>query len=87
FAKAYKDIYDQDSAPVHDVLCVAYLLAPELFGGIYRHVAVETTSALTLGATVVDTWQFSGQPANATWITDVDAEGMFSLLLERVATL
>ncbi|MEM6427741.1 MAG: nucleoside hydrolase, partial [Deinococcota bacterium] len=47
FAKAYKDIYDQDSAPVHDVLCVAYLLAPELFGGIYRHVAVETTSALT----------------------------------------
>lgn len=87
FNRAYKDIYDQDTAPIHDVLTIAYLLESSLFSGIYRHVSVETTSELTMGATVVDTWEFSKSPPNATWITQVDTNGLFELLISRVATL
>lgn len=87
FTRAYKDIYGQDTAPIHDVLAVAYLLEPTLFSGLYRNVRIELTSELTMGATVVDTWGFSEASANATWITEVDVEGLFSLLLKRISTL
>ena len=87
FSRAYKDIYGQDTAPIHDVLTVAYLLEPKLFAGLQCNVQVELASKLTMGATVVDVWGFSDQPANATWITEVNTNGLFDLLLRRVAAL
>lgn len=87
FSRAYKDIYSQDEAPIHDVLTVAYLLKPELFSGIHINVQVEIQSELTMGVTVVDTWNFSQAPANALWVNRVDREGLFQLLLKRVAGL
>ena len=86
FNYAYKDIYDQDTAPIHDVLTVAYLLAPELFENIERHVSVETNSELTIGASIVDTWNFSNKAANAKWVTECDTDGLFDLLLSQVAS-
>ena len=87
FNKAYKDIYDQDAAPIHDVLTVAYLIAPNLFRGINTNVRVETSSELTMGASIVDQWMLEGRPENALWITEVDTDGFFELLLERVGRL
>jgi purine nucleosidase len=70
---------------LHDPCVIAYLLAPELFRGDRVNVAVETQSALTLGATVVDWRGVSGRDVNATVLYTVDADGFYDLLTERLA--
>jgi purine nucleosidase len=37
--------------------------------------------------TVADWWRVSGREANAMFIGDVDAEGFFALLTERIGRL
>jgi purine nucleosidase len=76
-----------DGPPLHDPCVIAYLLAPELFEGSMVNVAVETTSALTLGMTVVDWWGMSGRTPNARVLHGIDADGFYALLAERVARL
>src|SRR5579871_2390497 len=44
-------------APLWDLCPVAYLLEPGLFKGKMVNICIETTSALTRGATVVDWWR------------------------------
>ncbi|MEV0646630.1 nucleoside hydrolase [Phytomonospora sp. NPDC050363] len=57
----------EDSAPVHDPMCVAYLLRPDLVTESVRaHVSVETTGARTVGELLVDTRPWRPEPANAT---------------------
>jgi purine nucleosidase len=70
---------------LHDPCVIAYLLAPKLFAGDRVNVAVETQSALTLGATVVDWRGVSGRDVNATVLYTVDADGFYDLLTERLA--
>ena len=79
--------YDGDGAPLHDPCVVAYLLRPELFAGRQINVEIETGSALTMGMTVADWWGVSGRPANATFMSTVDAAGFYALLGERLARL
>lgn len=79
--------YGMEGGPLHDPCVIAFLLRPELFRGRQIHVAVETSSELTMGMTVADWWGMSGLPANATWIRHVDAEGFFDLLVDRLARL
>lgn len=79
--------YGGDGGPLHDPCTIAFLLQPDLFAGKEVHVAVETHSELTMGATVVDYWGTTGHAPNATWIHTVDADGFFSLLTERLAWL
>ena len=67
-------------------LCtVAFLLAPGLFEGKRCNLSVETTSELTMGHTSVDFWQVTDRPKNVDWIYDVDADGFYELLTERLA--
>ena len=88
----FYNIFDQTrrnrpGAPMHDPCVIAYLLRPELFAGRDCHVAIETAGEHTLGRTVVD-WSGRGAgTANATVIHQVDAEGFFALLTERLARL
>lgn len=72
---------------LHDPCVIAYLLAPDLFAGERVNVAVETESALTLGMTVIDWRGVSGRPANARVMREVDAEGVYRLIAERLAVL
>ena len=48
---------------------------------------METESELCRGRTVVDLWSRTERPANADVGVEIDAEGFFELLLERIATL
>ena len=73
--------------PLHDPCVIAYLLQPDLFSGRHVNVAVETVSELTMGRTVVDWNGVTDRPANATVIDEVDADGFFQLLTERLARL
>jgi purine nucleosidase len=50
-------------------------------------VAVETEGRHSLGATVVDWWGVTGRPANADWATEVDADAVLDLLIERIGRL
>jgi purine nucleosidase len=79
--------YGSDGGPLHDPTVIAYLLKPELFAGRDCNVEIETASPLTVGMTVVDWWQVTGRRHNARVMKDVDADGFFALLTERVGRL
>ena len=88
FFNRYDKERDQvPGAPLHDPCVIAYLLRPELFKGQVRRVEVETEGTHTSGRTVVDWWRRSERPANALVINDVDSDGFFALLNERLARL
>ncbi|MEM9999875.1 MAG: nucleoside hydrolase [Pseudomonadota bacterium] len=87
FERFDEDKYGTDGGPLHDPCVIAYLLAPELFTGRRCHVDVETGSELTMGMTVVDWWGVTQKPANALVLGDVNADGFFALLTERIAML
>lgn len=79
--------YGTEGGPLHDPCVVAYLLKPGLFSGRLINVEIETQSELTLGMTVADWWGVTNRKANAYFVGDVDAQGFFDLLTERLARL
>ena len=87
FERFDEDKYGTDGAPLHDPCVIAWLLQPTLFSGRDCHVAVETQSELTMGMTVIDWWGVTGNPANAHVLRDIDADGFFALITERIARL
>ena len=87
FERFDKEKYGSAGAPLHDPCVTAYLLKPELFNGRHVNVEVETTSTLTRGMTVADWWSVTGRPPNAMFMGDLDADGFFTLLTDRLAQL
>ncbi len=84
---AYDDLQPMDTrgaAPVHDALCIAFLIDPGVISGRRIHVDVETRGELTLGRTVMDTQDRFGNAPNAFVAFDADAPRFFSLLLETL---
>jgi purine nucleosidase len=79
--------HGKDGGPLHDPTTIAYLLKPTLFRGKMCNVEIETKSDLTKGATVVDWWGITNREKNVFFIHDVDVDGFFDLLTERVANL
>lgn len=79
--------YGSDGGPLHDPNVIGYLVRPALYAGRMCNVEIETGSELTLGMTVVDWWQVTKRKHNALVLKDVDADGFFELLTERVARL
>lgn len=87
FERFDTDKYGSDGAPLHDPCVTAYLIKPDLFEGRFINVEIETTSELTLGMTVADWWGVSNRAPNAMFMGNVDAQGFFDLLTERLARL
>ena len=79
--------YGAEGAPLHDPCVIAYLIMPDLFKGRHINVMIETQSELTMGMTVADWWGVTDRPANALFVREVDAEGFFALLTERLGRL
>ena len=79
--------YGMLGSPLHDPCVIAYLLHPELFKGRDLHVAIETTSELTMGRSIVDLWRSGYQAPNVHVVQRADDEGFYSLLIQRLATL
>ena len=82
-----KEKYGSPGAPLHDPCTIAYLIQPDLFSGRHINVEIETASALTLGMTVADWWGVTDRAPNATFMGDLDADGFFALLTERIGRL
>ncbi len=76
----------EPSAPVHDPLCVAYLIRPDVItsGGAFP-VTVETTGELTLGQLIVDTRPWSKAPVTATVAFSAAVEVFREVLMEAFA--
>ena len=79
--------YGTDGGPLHDPTTIAWLLQPGLFNGRLCNVEIETQSDLTRGATVVDWWSVTERPKNALVIREVDADGFFELIQQRLQNL
>ncbi|MEP3277758.1 MAG: nucleoside hydrolase [Stappiaceae bacterium] len=73
------------AAPVHDALCIAYLLEPEVLTLRNCHVDVETRGELTVGRTVIDTHGRSGKTANCSVAFDADPRRFVRLLTDTFA--
>ena len=87
FERYDREKYGSLGAPLHDPCVTAYLLAPHLFSGRHVNVEIETTSELTMGMTVADWWRVTDRPANAMFMGQIDAQGFFDLLTQRLARL
>jgi purine nucleosidase len=88
----FYNVYDQTrrgrvGAPLHDPCVIAYLVRPELFAGRSCHVAIETRGEHTLGRTVVDWSGRGGATPNALVVNEIDADGFFAIVTERLARL
>lgn len=87
FERFDKEKYGSAGAPLHDPCVIAYLIRPELFKGRHINVEIELTGTYTTGMTVADWWRVSGRAPNAMFMGDINAEGFFGLLTERIARL
>jgi len=87
FERYDREKYGSEGAPLHDPCVTAYLIRPELFRGRHVNVEIETEGRFTRGMTVADWWGVSGRALNATFMGDLDADGFFGLLTERLARL
>lgn len=78
--------YGSEGAPLHDPCTIAWLLKPDLFKSKLCNVEIETESELTMGHTAVDFWSVTDRPKNANWLYELDADGFFALLIERLGS-
>ena len=81
------DKYGFEGGPLHDPTVIAYLLQPDLFSGKHVNVEVEIQSPLTEGMTVIDWWEVTRRRPNALVMNEIDADGFFDLLVERIGRL
>ncbi len=87
FERFDREKYGSDGAPLHDPCVPARLIRPNLFTGRHINVEIETKSELTRGMTVADWWRVTDRAPNAIFLGDIDADGFFTLLTERLARL
>jgi inosine-uridine nucleoside N-ribohydrolase len=87
FSVYHRETYGWDGAPIHDAVAVAHVIQEGLVTTIERNVEIELESDLCRGRTVVDRWKRTGRPANAHVGIDLEANGFFELLVERIARL
>ncbi|HUB71135.1 MAG TPA: nucleoside hydrolase [Acidimicrobiales bacterium] len=70
------------AAPVHDALCIAFLVDPSVIPIDKYYVDVETEGPLTVGRTVVDTHRRSGKEPNVWVALDADEKKFVRMLIE-----
>jgi inosine-uridine nucleoside N-ribohydrolase len=87
FARANREVFGFDGAPLHDALAVAHLLRPEVIGTRRMNVVVETSGQYTRGRTVADVYGISGRPANAEVALEVDVPLFRQMLFRAVRAL
>jgi len=81
------DRYGLEGGPLHDPTVIAYLLSPDLFRGKEVSVEIETAPGPTQGMTLVDWWGVTDEAPNATVMSEMDADGFYDLLIERIGRL
>ena len=86
FHRYHAETYGFEGSPIHDAVAVAHVFRPDLVETAERHVAIECSSELCRGCTVVDLWRRTGNEPNAHVGVGIDGEAFLELLLERIST-
>ena len=73
------------ATPVHDVMCPAYVVRPEVIITRHLHVVVDTASPLTVGRTVMDLRPDTTVVPNAHVALQADGAALTDLLMETFA--
>lgn len=81
--RRYEGLY----APLHDPFTVAFLVDPTLFKTRHVSVSIEKESSICMGASVIDWWDVTEDPPNCHVMSEVDSEGYFELIYERIKRL
>ncbi len=76
---------ERRAGPVHDALCIAYLIDPAVVRLEHYHVAVDTTGYQNFGRTIVDVRRRSDTEANTWFAVSADPARFFDLLRSTVA--
>jgi len=87
FERFDKEKYGSLGAPLHDPCTIAWILQPDLFKGRHINVEIETEGRFTAGMTVADWWKVTDREPNALFLREVDRDGLFALLSDRIARL
>jgi purine nucleosidase len=74
-------------APLHDPCAIAWLIRPDWFTTRGCHVQMDFGPGPGRGRTLIDRWNRTGLPHNATVLETLDADAFFALLGERLARL
>lgn len=85
--RVYGEVYGAAGAALHDPCTIGWLLAPHRFETCRASVAVDTREGLTRGHTAVDIYAADTAPGQIDWVTGLDADGLFDLLLSRMERL
>ncbi|AIQ11784.1 nucleoside hydrolase [Paenibacillus durus] len=81
FGKTYKEFFDFDAPPVHDVCSVVYCIDPSVFDCRFLNVTVETRGELSYGMTLVDIHGVTGRPPNATVALGLDHGRLWDIII------
>jgi purine nucleosidase len=72
--------------PIYDACVIGWLLAPEIFAGRRHRVDVELEGRFCQGRTVIDVENRTGEPPNATVMSDLDVGAFRELLTTRLGS-
>ncbi|MGI8479419.1 MAG: nucleoside hydrolase, partial [Gaiellaceae bacterium] len=87
FSQYHRATYGWDGAPIHDAVAVAHVVRPCLLETQHCNVEIELESELCRGRTVVDRWRRTDREPNAQVGINLDTDGFFDLLVERISSL
>jgi inosine-uridine nucleoside N-ribohydrolase len=87
FARANKDVFGFEGAPLHDALAVAHLISPQVIKTRKLNVEIETDGELTRGRTVADVYGVTGKTANTDVALEVDNDLFKEILIRAIKTL
>ncbi len=79
--------YGFEGGPLHDPTVIAYLLEPGLFSGKEVSVEIVKDQGPAEGMTIMDWWDVTDDEPNALVMNQIEDEGYFDLLVERIARL
>lgn len=82
--RAFRSGSFETGLQIYDPLAVGMLLVPDLFTEEYTHVAIDTASELTAGASLIDLQDYLHRPANAHVAVDVDVDGFREWFVQAI---
>ena len=78
---------EPDLCPIHDALCIAYLINPAVLKNVlFTRVDVDISGGFADGMTIVDTRHFHNLPDNCHIALDADRDLFNQILYERIAS-
>jgi len=79
--------FNSTGAALHDPCAVAFLTHPHLFTTRDCAARMDLGPGPSRGRTLIDRWNRTGHPPNATVLETIDADAFFALIGERLARL